>query len=298
MEVRANECKSAVMVFSRYPVEGEWKWGEDLLPGHVITPQGLKTNPKLISAVREFPVPCNLRETRQFWGLCSYYRRFIPLFSKLVQPPHSLTKKGVQFEWSHKCQEAFQELKDRLSSAPVLSYPSFEKDFIVETDASVEGIGAVLSQMQEDKLLHPVAFASRTLTPAERNYSITELETLAVVWSLSHFHSYLYGHAVVVYTDHSAVQAVLGKPTSSAKHARWWTKVYASGIRNLKIVYRPGRSNANADALSRCPQAQAPVEGIGEAEFQVSTIQSQPSSPDETTTSDLLTSWREFDGRD
>ena len=142
--------------------------------------------------------------------------------------------------------------------------------------------------MQEDKLLHPVAYASRALTPAERNYSITELETLAVVWSLSHFHSYLYRHAVVVYTDHSAVRDVLGKPTLSAKHARWWRKVYASGIRNLKIVYRPGRSNANADALSRCPQAQAPVEGIGEAEFQVATILSQPSSPNETTISNLL----------
>ena len=108
------------------------------------------------------------------------------------------------------------------------------------------------------------------------------------MWSLSHFHSYLYGHAVVIYTDHSAVRAVLGKPTLYAKCARWWTKVYASGIRNLKIVYRPGRSNANADTLPRCLQAQAPVEGIGEAEFQVATIRSQPSSPNETTISDLL----------
>ena len=142
------------------------------------TPKGLKTNPTLISAVREFPVPCNLRETHQFLGLYSYYRHFIPLFSKIAQPLHNLTKKGTLFEWSVRCQEAFHA---RLSSAPVLSYPSFERGFLLETDASIEGIGAVLSQTQEDKRLHPVAFTSRSLSTAER---ITELETLAVVWAI------------------------------------------------------------------------------------------------------------------
>ena len=253
--------------------------------GHLVTPKGLKTNPRLVSAVKEFPVPHNLRETRQFLGLCSYYRRFIPSFAKIAQPLHNLTKKNTQFEWSEKCEEAFTTLKERLSSAPVLSYPSFEKDFVLETDASIEGVGAVLSQRQDDEQLHPIAFASRSLSPAERNYSITELETLAVVWALSHFHSYLYGHSVVVRTDHSAVRAVLESPNPSAKHAQWWTKVYGSGIRNLRIVYRPGRANANADALSRSPLSPAPETGIGEDEFQVAMIQS---SSKDATISELL----------
>ena len=205
--------------------------------GHMITRHGLKTNPRLVLAVSEFPTPRSVRETRQFLGLSSYYRRFIPMFSRVAQPLHSLTKKGAQFEWNVDCQRAFEELKSHLTHTPVLCYPSFEKDFVLETDASSQGIGAVLSQRQEDGQLHPVAYASRSLSPAEKDYSITELETLAVVWSISHFHTYLYGHSVVIHTDHSAVRAVLESPNPSAKHARWWTKVYGSGIRNLKIVY-------------------------------------------------------------
>ena len=97
----------------------------------------------------------------------------------------------------------------------------------METDASLEELVAVLSQLQNDNRLHPVAHVSRSLSGAERRYAITELETLAVVWAISHFHAYLYGHDVTVYTDHSAVKAVLETPSPSAKHARWWSKVYA-----------------------------------------------------------------------
>ena len=104
-------------------------------------------------------------------------------------------------------------------------YPSFDTPFVLETDASITGIGAILSQVQSDGQYHPVAFASRLLTAAERNYGITELEMLAVVWSITHFHSYLYGHQVTIYTDHSAVQAILNTPTPSGKHARWWSRV-------------------------------------------------------------------------
>ena len=253
--------------------------------GHVITPQGLETNPKLITAVTEFPTPGNVRETRQFLGLCSYYRRFVPLFAKIARALHHLTKKGEVFRWTGDCQQSFDTMKKLLTSAPVLAYPSFERGFILETDACISGIGAVLSQLQLDELLHPVAYASRALSQAECRYSITELETLAVVWAISHFHSYLYGHSVVVYTDHSAVRAVLESSNPSAKHARWWTKVYGSGIRNLKIRYRPGKANANADALSRAAQAPAPLEGLGEAELQVSVIHSEPQG---TTITELL----------
>ena len=234
--------------------------------GHMITPEGLKTNPRLVVAVEEFPRPQNLSEVRRFLGLSSYYRRFIPQFSQIAQPLHALTRKGAEFQWTDACEEAMKTLKKRLVSAPVLAYPSFDKPFVMETDASIAGVGVVLSQPQKDGQLHPVAYASRSLSAPERNYAITELETLAVVWAIAHFHSYLYGHSVTVYTDHSAVKAVLETPNPSGKHARWWTKVYGSGVKDVHIVYRPGKLNASADALSRSPQAPAPLEGTEEEE--------------------------------
>ena len=165
-------------------------------------------------------------------------------------------------------------LKEKLTTAPVLAYPSFGKPYTVETDASISGLGAVLSQIQVDKKLHPVAYASRSLSPAERNYSVTELETLAVVWALARFHSYLYGQSVTVITDHAAVRAVLETPNPSCKHARWWTQVYGTGLKDVKIVYRAGRLNSCADALSRHPVGTAPVQPEWEDPTQIASVRS------------------------
>ena len=221
--------------------------------GHIITPSGLKPNPKQLEAVQEFPVPTCVTQVRQFLGLTSYYRRFIKGFAEVASPLHSLTKKNVEFVWNRECQLAFDLLKQKLTTAPVLVYPNFDQSFVLETDASIKGLGAVLSQRQENSQLHPVAFASRALSAAEKNYSIIELETLAVVWAIQHFHAYLYMHEVMVVTDHSAVKAILQTPSPSGKHTRWWLKVFASGVGKVQMVYRPGRENARADALSRNP---------------------------------------------
>ena len=107
-------------------------------------------------------------------------------------------------------------------------------------------------------------YASRALSPGERNYGITELETLAVVWAVTHLRAYLYGSHVTTYTDHSAVKSVLLDPHATGKHARWWSRVFNSGIKEIEIVYRPGKENACADAPSRYPHAPAPAEGIAE----------------------------------
>ena len=219
--------------------------------GHLITPQGISPNPNQVSAIKEFPTPKSLKEVRQFLGLASYYRRFICGFATIAHSLHSLTQKDAIFQWSPECQQAFQQLKDALISPPVLAYPNFSTSFTLETDASIKGLDAVLSQLQDDGCLHPVAYASRSLSGAEKRYAITELETLAVVWAVSHFHAYLYGNNITVYTDHSAVKAVLEMPNPSAKHSRWWNKVYGSGVCNMQIFYRPGKENVNADALSR-----------------------------------------------
>ena len=154
--------------------------------GHVISSDGKSPDPSKIQRVQDYPIPTDAKKERQFLGLVSYYHRFIPGFAKIANPLHALTKKGEVFQWSIKCQEAFDLLKQKLISAPVLSYPQIgpEEKFIVETDASSLGIGAVLAQKQQDGYVHPVAYASRTLNPHERNYTITELETLALVWAL------------------------------------------------------------------------------------------------------------------
>ena len=186
----------------------------------------------------------------------------------------ALTKKNVPFHWTGECESAFDYLKTCLITAPVLAYPDFNKNFILETDASILGLGAILSQPQEDGKLHPIAYASRTLSQAEKNYPVTDLETLAVVWGVTHFRYYLYGHQVTIYTDHAAVKAVLGTPNLTGKHARWWSKVHGSGIGEIDIVHRAGRENRHADALSRQPILPAPTEEDSALEVQVAKIAS------------------------
>ena len=221
--------------------------------GHLLTPDGIRPNPDRVAAVRDYPAPTSVKGVRQFLGLASYYRRFVKNFARIAQPLHNLTQKGTPFHWSRECGEAFLLLKQRLTESQILMYPDFNRDFILETDASAMGLGVVLSQRAEDGKVHPVAYASRSLSPQEKRYAITELETLAVVWSVSHFHAYLYGHDVYVFTDHSAVKAVLETPSPSGKHARWWSKLFGSSVKRVQITYREGRENTNADALSRCP---------------------------------------------
>lgn len=122
--------------------------------GHVITPSGLKTSEEHVQAVKEFATPRDVHAVRRFLGLASYYRRFVPSFAKLAHPLHALTRKGAVFDWDSNCQKAFDSLKRRLTEAPVLAYPQFDRNFILETDASGMGLGAVLSQVQEDGKPH------------------------------------------------------------------------------------------------------------------------------------------------
>ena len=199
--------------------------------GHIVSREGLRTNPKLTEAVAEFARPQSVSDVRRFLGLASYYRRFISNFAKTARPLHRLTCKDTWFVWSAECQTAFQDLKEKLSTAPVLAYPNFDAEFVLETDASIRGLGAVLSQAQEGGKLHPVGYASRALSPSEVRYGITDLKTLAVVWAISHFNHYLYGSCVVVYTDHTAIKSVLEAANPTGKHARWWTRVYVGESR-------------------------------------------------------------------
>ena len=159
----------------------------------------------------------------------------------------ALPRKDVPFVWTPKCQEAFERLKELLTSPPVLAYPCFDRPFVLHTDASGQGLGAVLEQEQDNGLLHPVAYASRTISKHEARYGVTDLEALGVVWAAKHFRAYLWGHQCTVYTDHTPFRALLRAKHQSGKLARWAGLIAEL---NLDVQYRPGRANANASTSS------------------------------------------------
>ena len=202
-----------------------------LFLGHVLSAEGISANPEKVDKVKTWPVPKTIKEVQSFLGLASYYRRFIPHFAKkawclheLVGPtaskPKNSSKARVKetkaaesepaiteiktFEWTIKHQEAFDALKEALCAAPVLGYPNFTREFILETDASLKGLGAVLSQQQKDGSIRVIAYASRSLRPSERsmcNYSSAKLELLVLKWAITEkFRDYLLGSQFQVYT--------------------------------------------------------------------------------------------------
>ena len=226
--------------------------------GYVVSKEGIAPDPNKTEKVRNYPHPVYVTSVRCFLGLASYYRRFIPRFAAVASPLHALTKKGATFQWMRECEESFNSLKRLLTSAPVLAYPRFGPDcaFILETDASTVGLGAVFSQAQDDGTIHPIAYASRSVNRHERNYAISELETLGLVWAVHYFQTYLLGHPCTVYTDHAACLSILNTSRPSGKLARWALTVQEM---DLTIKHKSGKKNSNADALSRCPVTEIPV---------------------------------------
>ncbi|PIK59004.1 putative thy-1 membrane glycoprotein isoform X1 [Apostichopus japonicus] len=230
--------------------------------GHVVSSKGIATDPEKTAVVEKWEAPRNAKEVRSFLGLAGYYRRFIKGFSKIAGPLYDLvgattkksgkevTPKQNSFQWLSKQQEAFEKLKKSLTTAPVLSYPDYTKPFIVHTDASAQGLGAVLSQVSDGQE-KVIAFASRTLRPAEKNdsnYSAFKLELLALTWAVTEkFRDYLYGSQFTVYTDHNPL-VYLKKAHLNTTEMRWTARLSSY---NFNIVYRPGKDNGNADALSR-----------------------------------------------
>ena len=173
--------------------------------GHVVGREGVRTDPLKVTAVEEWPVPQNISELRSFLGLCTYYRRFVEGFATIAAPLHHLTRKGASYEWSEECQQAFLTLKKALVEAPVLQYPDPGLPYILDTDASQEGVGAVLSQLRDGKE-YVVAYHSAKFNKAERNYCVTRKELAAVMKALTRFHHYLYGTHFTIRTDHAALK--------------------------------------------------------------------------------------------
>ncbi|GJR55729.1 putative reverse transcriptase domain-containing protein [Tanacetum coccineum] len=172
--------------------------------GHVIDSQGIHVDPAKIESVKDWASPKSATEIRQFLGLAGYYRRFIEGFSKIAKPMTKLTQKKIKFDWSDKAEAAFQLIKQKLCSAPILALPEGNEDFIAYCDASIKGLGAVL--MQREKV---IAYASRQLKIHEKNYTTHDLELGAVVFALKIWRHYLYGTKCTVFTDHKSLQHIL-----------------------------------------------------------------------------------------
>lgn len=214
--------------------------------GHVITPDGIRPNQKKIEAIQNFKLPSTQKEIKSFLGLVGYYRKFIDSFAAITKPLTNCLKKGKTITHTESFKKAFQTCKDLITNAPILRYPDFNKTFELTTDASNYAIGAVLSQ--EGK---PIAYASRTLNPAETRYSTIEKELLAVVFGTKYFRPYLYGQKFIIYTDHKPLQWIFSLKDPASRLVRWRLKLSEY---DYEVRYKKGSENSVADALSRLPQ--------------------------------------------
>ncbi|GJX90151.1 putative reverse transcriptase domain-containing protein [Tanacetum coccineum] len=211
--------------------------------GHVIDSEGIHVDPAKIESIKDWTSPKSPTEIRQFLGLAGYYRRFIEGFSKIAKPMTKLTQKKVKFEWGDKQEAAFQLLKQKLCSAPILALPEGSEDFIAYCDASKKGLGAVL--MQREKV---ISYASRQLKIHEKNYTTHDLELGAVVFALKIWRHYLYGTKCTVFTDHKSLQHILDQKELNMRQHRWLELL---SDYDCDIRYHPGKANVIADALSR-----------------------------------------------
>ena len=216
--------------------------------GHIISEDGVKPDPDKVSAVKNQPVPNNLKELRQFLGLASYYRKFMEGFARIAAPLNQLMRKDTAYYWTDEQQQAFEKLKQRLIEAPILAHPDFDEPFIIMTDASKIGLGAVLSQKNKDNKEVVIRYASRRTNDAEQNYAATNLECLGVVWAVQYFRKYVAGTLFQIITDHSAITSLMKTKDPRGQVARWITILQEY---SFEVIYRPGRIHSNVDTLSR-----------------------------------------------
>ncbi|KAA0061277.1 pol protein [Cucumis melo var. makuwa] len=211
--------------------------------GHVVSSEGVSVDPAKIKAVTSWPRPLTVSEIRSFLGLASYYRRFVEDFSRIASPLTQLTRKGTPFVWSPTCESSFQELKQKLVFAPVLTVPDGSGSFVIYSDASKKGLGCVL--MQQSRV---VAYASHQLKSHEQNYPTHDLKLAAVVFALKIWRHFLYGEKIQIFTDHKSLKYFFTQKELNMRQRRWLELVKDY---DCEILYHPGKANVVADALSR-----------------------------------------------
>ena len=248
-----------------------WAASEVEYLGHIVSGNGVRVNPNKVTSIVNWPTPDNITQVRGFLNLAGYYRRFITGFAKIASPMYDLLqgspRKGSAIEWTPNCQRAFDELKTQLTHTPLLAHPELNSIFVIDTDASGDCIGAVLQQVPKELLegvdagaidlknfkisdasLHPIAYESRRMTPTETRYSAQEREMLAVVYSLQKWRQYVEGSPILVRSDHESLKYFHTQKDLGRRLTR-----FADDIAhfNVVIVYRPGKHQLAADALSR-----------------------------------------------
>ncbi|CAM9466019.1 unnamed protein product, partial [Heterosigma akashiwo] len=231
--------------------------------GYRVGRDGLKSDPDKVMAVTKLARPETKKDIRRFLGMAGYYRSMIRNFSTIAAPLHEMTKNinPEKLRWSESAEASFQGLKQALTTHPVLKLPNFKSgDFSLETDASKTGIGGVLMQVNGEGRNRPVAFTSRLTKPAEKNYSVYDLELLAVIHCIQTFRQYIYGHHFKLISDNMAIKSLMGLRRPTSRLARW--QVMLSQY-DFSIQWRRGSSNKVADALSRL----SPEIDISDADF-------------------------------
>ncbi|KAL4085061.1 hypothetical protein QTP88_027899 [Uroleucon formosanum] len=229
------------------PIKCEFLRKEVIYLGHKLTEKGVQPDERKIKSVKTFPIPTTVKEIKSFLGLTGYYRNFVPDYGKIAKPITNLLRKGIEFIWTSECQEAFEKLKIILCNEPLLQYPDFEKPFIITCDASNYAVGCVLSQGVIPADL-PIAYASRTLNKAEINYSTTEKELVAIMFGVKQFRPYVYGQKFTIITDHKPLTWLFSVKDPGSRLLRWRIKLDEF---DYEIQYKSGKTNLNADALSR-----------------------------------------------
>lgn len=220
---------------------------EGIVLGHKISSRGIEVDKAKVEVIEKLPPPTNVKGIRSFLGHAGFYRRFIKDFSKIAKPLSNLLNKDISFKFDESCLNAFDILKEKLISAPIIAAPNWKIDFELMCDASDYAVGAVLGQRKE-KIFHAIHYASKVLNDAQINYATTEKELLSIVYALEKFRSYLIGSKVIVYTDHAAIKYLLTKSDSKPRLIRWILLLQEF---DLEIKDKAGKENLVADHLSR-----------------------------------------------
>ena len=218
--------------------------------GFIISTDGIQVDPEKIEVIQAWKPPTTVKGVQSFLGFCNFYRRFIQDYGRIARPLTRLTRKETPFIFNQDCQDAFVELKKRLTSSPILGHYDPEHESMLETDASDEVVAGVLSQRGKDQQWHPIAYFSKTMAPAECNYEIHDKELLAIIRALEQWRAELEGlkSKIQIYTDHRALEYFMTKRQLTARQARWADILSRF---NFQIIYQPGKQNMKADALTR-----------------------------------------------